>query len=299
MFSPPRTDSTCACNKTRSSCPLCGRDNRTVHPISSPHPQWGLTLCQQCGLLYLRTVIDVSGLARSHRWSMSFHATADQRRALRWGKALVYWKKLRKLLLPHRKAEALIRKYVIEGRLLDVGCGSGRLLSRLDELLVPVGIEVDRHAAAAAAERAKPRGGCVLSTDALSGLRSLDDASFDGVLMSSFLEHENELLLALEEARRVLCPTGILIIKVPNYDCWNRRLQGWRWSGYRFPDHVNYFTPTTLRQLVLRAGLEVARFSWRDRLPTSDNMWLVAQRPGSQAIALHGRHNRKAHRRAS
>jgi len=65
---------------------------------------------------------------------------------------------------------------------------------------------------------------------------------------------------------------------VPNYACWNRRLQGAGWPGFRFPEHVNYFTPTTIRQLIDRAGLQVARFNLLDRLPTSDNLWLVARK---------------------
>jgi len=97
-----------------------------------------------------------------------------------------------------------------------------------------------------------------------------------GIVMISFLEHDVQPLQVLIAARRVLQPDGVVILKVPNLDCWNRRLQGKGWPGFRFPDHVNYFTPETLSQLVSKADLKIVRFSWRDRLPTSDNMWLVA-----------------------
>ena len=79
-------------------------------------------------------------------------------------------------------------------------------------------------------------------------------------------------------AQGVIAPDGVLIIKVPNYGSVNRRVFGRRWCGFRFPDHMNYFTPESLVRLCAECGLGVRAFSWLDRLPTSDNMWLVAGR---------------------
>jgi len=45
-----------------------------------------------------------------------------------------------------------------------------------------------------------------------------------------------------------------------------------RWSGFRFPDHVNYFTPQTLAEIARRAGFR-AQYRWGDRNPTSDSLW--------------------------
>ena len=86
-------------------------------------------------------------------------------------------------------------------------------------------------------------------------------------------------LALLEACRAKLVPGGRVIIKVPNFACWNRRVRGRRWCGFRYPDHVNYFTPATLTRLVEAAGLCVRSPGWRDRLPTSDNMWFVIERP--------------------
>ena len=72
-----------------------------------------------------------------------------------------------------------------------------------------------------------------------------------------------------------------LIVKVPNFASWNRRLRGDAWCGFRFPDHVNYFTPETLTLLLRETGFRVARFGVFDRLPTSDTMWLVAEAASS------------------
>ena len=96
--------------------------------------------------------------------------------------------------------------------------------------------------------------------------------------MHAYLEHENQPLPVLEQAARVLKPGCSIVIKVPNFACLNRLVLRHRWPGFRFPDHVNYFTPRTLLKMLGSAGLEVARCTWLDRLPTSDNLWLVARK---------------------
>ena len=73
---------------------------------------------------------------------------------------------------------------------------------------------------------------------------------------------------------KVVPEREVVILKVPNYACWNRKLRGKKWCGYRFPDHVNYFTPETLRILAETADFRVRQTLW-DRLPLSDNMYAV------------------------
>ena len=109
---------------------------------------------------------------------------------------------------------------------------------------------------------------------------------FDGILMRAYLEHEYQPAEVLERAWRVLKPAGCLIIKVPNYGCWNRRVRGKKWCGYRFPDHVNYFTPDSLRQMVEEACFKVTKFGLLDRLPTNDNMWMVVRKSSRLARQL-------------
>ena len=102
---------------------------------------------------------------------------------------------------------------------------------------------------------------------------------FSGIIMRSFLEHDIHPRPILEENSRTLKRGGIIVIKVPNYGSWNRALLGDNWCGMRFPDHVNYFTPTTLSRMVRETGLKVHKFGLLDRLPTSDNMWMIAVKP--------------------
>jgi hypothetical protein len=53
---------------------------------------------------------------------------------------------------------------------------------------------------------------------------------------------------------------------------------GGRWCGFRYPEHLNYFTPETLRTMAAKAGFRIS-FGLAGRLPTSDNMWAALTKP--------------------
>lgn len=171
-------------------------------------------------------------------------------------------------------------------RLLDLGCGHGdkgertaRLGSRRAGIAVePVGIEVSKALAAESQERFAALGGHCIQKPATEGLADLDGGTVHLIILSSFLEHEVNPVQLLQACHRVLAPGGRIIIKVPNYGCLNRRVRQERWCGFRYPDHVNYFTPETLRATIEVADLVMLPPTWRDMLPTSDNMWAVAAR---------------------
>jgi len=93
--------------------------------------------------------------------------------------------------------------------------------------------------------------------------------------MSSFLEHECRPLSLLKQLHPILKSKGVIILKVPNFACWNRIIRGRKWCGFRYPDHVNYFTPRTLRRLAQEAGFTVSRQNYLDKFPLSDNMYAV------------------------
>ena len=169
--------------------------------------------------------------------------------------------------------------------MVDVGCGDGeKSLVIANELkktgleidLQPIGIEVSIALSKVTHEKLEPLGGYCVTKNALEGLASLDEKSAELVILCSFLEHEVNPLQLLQQVQRVLVSDGVCIIKVPNFSCVGRRVRQKRWCGFRYPDHVNYFTPKTLRAIILKSGLKVKRMNFLDTIPTGDNMWVVA-----------------------
>jgi SAM-dependent methyltransferase len=261
-------------------CPICAADNsrRPAHHYSQP--PWELKQCAQCGLVYLENPPAALQLETDFAWDKTWseeHARRRRREPFLYytGRAL---QSIPKKLFQRDKLIASIRRFVVPGPILDVGCASGHTLLKLPDAYIPYGLDVT-HEAAIAHQRFSTRGGQAIQGDAISVLRNFPENLFSGVLMSSYLEHETDPRSALELATRVLRPGGRLILKVPNYACWNRTVRGARWCGFRYPDHVNYFNPALLLRLVQSSGLRIARSSFLDHLPTSDNMWLIAEKP--------------------
>jgi len=136
------------------------------------------------------------------------------------------------------------------GRLLDVGCGAGDLASVFAAHGYQVsGVEPSQQAAARAAER---------GIDMHHG--TLDDApwepgTFDAIIFNHVLEHIDDPVDAIERAAALLKPDGLLVIAVPNFGSWHRRVFGSAWFQLDLPRHVQHFDRDSLSTVVRRAGL--------------------------------------------
>jgi hypothetical protein len=49
---------------------------------------------------------------------------------------------------------------------------------------------------------------------------------------------------------------------------------GKRWCGFRYPDHLNYFTARSLREMGEKCGFSVS-YGLKGRIPTNDNLHAV------------------------
>jgi len=262
-------------------CPICAGTEAQAHPHT--RDDWHLQVCMRCGFVYLQDPPDYRGLDNHYAWQKTHRAERARRRQVEPVRERLSWvvRKIRRNVLNRNKLQVLVDRYIPAGRILDIGCGRGTLLARfLDGRHEPWGVEISEVLARDANELFAGHGGRCIHSDTVSGLNTLPQDHFDGIIMSSYLEHEIEPLAVCEGISRCLKPGGHVVIKVPNYASWNRLVRGAKWCGYRFPDHVNYFTPASLSRLIGEVGLQVARFRWQDRFPTSDSMWLVARRDG-------------------
>ncbi len=117
----------------------------------------------------------------------------------------------------------------------------------------------------------RAQGGYCVHGPGAEAIWAFEPETFDGIVMSSYLEHEEEPLKVLKGAARALKPTGKIYVRVPNFGGLNRRVTGRKWVGFRWPDHVNYFTVADLRRIAAMAGLEVQLLN-PIRLPFDDNI---------------------------
>src|SRR6185295_9524544 len=97
---------------------------------------------------------------------------------------------------------------------LDLGCGPGNLLERLEGARV-VGLDLSDYLLAQARARVAGRAGFeVLKGDAEH--LPFPDASFDRIVCSEVLEHIEKPDAAMREMRRVARPGARVVITVPN-----------------------------------------------------------------------------------
>jgi len=259
-------------------CPLCGTDNKERPALLFSEDAWLLKKCAKCSFVYLENPPHYEKFEDEFAWEKT--SEKKLRTKNKSSLSLLFGKVVKKLR--RDKLSVLINQYCRSGNVLDIGCGEGKILSRLNEKYTPYGIEISRALAQKAHHYFVLRGGMVIQKDALSGLSEFAGNYFEAVIMSAYLEHELFPKEILRETVRVLKPAGCLIIKVPNFGSVNRLIKDKKWCGFRFPCHVNYYTPATLQKALKEAGLQLARFNFFDRLPTSDNMWTIATKPASR-----------------
>jgi SAM-dependent methyltransferase len=256
------------------ACPLCGADEPAPR-VGYGDAIWRLAECRDCGFAYLDRAPDYEALFSAMAWEKTTVAEVERRAVLRPAShRLSKLTRARMRLLPRKKMPDLVARHAAPGNVVDLGCGTGTQLSGLADAYVPFGIEISREAAAAADRLFAERGGGVVNAPSLDGLKTFAAGFFSAATLRSYLEHELHPQAVLRELHRALAPGGVALVKVPNYASLNRRLTGRKWCGFRYPDHLNYFTPASLSRMAGECGYR-ARFGPTDRLPTSDNMYAV------------------------
>jgi 2-polyprenyl-3-methyl-5-hydroxy-6-metoxy-1,4-benzoquinol methylase len=137
-------------------------------------------------------------------------------------------------------------------RLLDVGCGNGGFLKWHKEHGWDVyGVEIN-EAAASIAQRA----GLNVFTGEVAEA-NYPAHYFDVCTCIQALEHVPSPSALLRELHRVLKRNGLLLIGVPNFGCFDRKLFRQDWTPLEIPRHLYHFEVTTLRKLLETNGFEI------------------------------------------
>ena len=240
------------------ACPQCGSAAfRALCAYSSP--PWQIVECPSCTFVYLRNPPDYEHLVSDFAWEKTRVAEVERRKARSpirmWLDSMTRWRagiyslagRLKRLFKP--------------GSVLDVGCGSGK---KVPEPFIPFGVEISEALSREADDHMRARDGRAIHAPAVDGVKEFPDRYFSGILLR---RQPKELL---EQCSRVLAPGGAVYLRVPNYGSLNRRMLGAKWCGFRNPDHVNYFTTTSLGAMAGDFGLKLKLLN-PIRLPLDDN----------------------------
>lgn len=145
------------------------------------------------------------------------------------------------------------------GEVLDIGCGSGRLLKDL-AARGHRAIGVERDAATVALDDPHIT---VLEGSAEALPPSLEPGRFDAVAFAHVLEHLVDPVAAVRSAAALLKRDGLLFCEVPNNEALIAKRSGLAWEHLDIPRHINFFTKRSLATLIGNAGLSVRRIYFR------------------------------------
>ncbi|MEM9764904.1 MAG: class I SAM-dependent methyltransferase [Pseudomonadota bacterium] len=240
------------------ACPHCGAREAEVL-VHLSRDGWRIVQCAVCGFVYLENPPGHAALSEDFAWEKGLDAEKDRR--LKTAPAMYgvdYATRFRTGLFQRSDMAKYVDWFEAErhggGNVLDIGCAQG---DRIEPPFTPYGIEISKALAEEADANMRACGGQCLHGPGAEAIWGFEEALFDGIVMRSYLEHEEAPLKVLKGARRALKPTGAVYVKVPNYGSVNRRVTGKNWCGIRLPDHVNYFTPSSLRDMAAKAGFSM------------------------------------------
>ncbi len=143
-------------------------------------------------------------------------------------------------------------------KVLDLGCSAGLLAQQIRATgHVVVGVDAIELAGV------RDRTDAFFVADLEKPLAPEIGTGFDVVIAGDIIEHLARPGDALREMRRVLRPGGQLILSVPNFGHWYPRFRvtfglfGYDRRGVLDNTHLRFFTRSTLRRTVRRAGFDV------------------------------------------
>ena len=232
------------------TCPACGGGDTRPHLDKPAYGEtWHISRCTSCGHGF---VANPPPLERLGEIQAALEAETGEGTA--------------ELAPPHEDPEnrTFARRIASltpsRGRTLDVGCGDGSASLCLAREGFRAHLLIDFDPRAAGAVQHIPNSH--FSRIAFEDLVGDAHVPFDVIVMSHVLEHALRPLDWLAHAKRLLSKDGILAIGLPNFGGVYRFL-GARDPFIIPPVHLQYFTPSSMRRALERAGLTVVRMESR------------------------------------
>jgi len=265
-------------------CNVCGTKGKTLYSglrdrLFNAPGEWNFKKCPNtnCGLVWLDPMPAEEAITLAYRDYYThqdpepLHTTRTRRAyafiqegylAQRYGyysSSAAPWKRLLGMLMylhPGRREDVEFNVMYLpalpQGHLLEIGCGSGKILKRMEHMgWRSEGVDFDD----AAVEIARKKG-----LQVHAGMvedQAYPNDHFDVILMSQVIEHVHDPFALLREARRILKPGGRLILITPNNESLGHRMFQEAWRGLEVPRHLHLFTLRSLRNLAEKAGFKV------------------------------------------
>jgi SAM-dependent methyltransferase len=212
--------------------------------------RWELVRCADCTQMFHRNILSPEwNERRFSEWMTEtamrqFLASRESPPALfdRGREHVAHITRIERLTRPLRNQEAV--------RILDFGCGWGEFLAACEDFgFICYGI--DRSSA-------RRKHGRIHILPSVEDLKDMPAAAhgFHAVTLFEVLEHLEDPLAVLRALHNLLVSRGILVLETPDCTGVSDFLTESDYRKIHPLDHINAFTPATLRNMAIRAGFE-------------------------------------------
>lgn len=152
------------------------------------------------------------------------------------------------------KIRPALKKVSVGSKVLDIGCATGFILSKLDgDGFDTYGVDISEFALSCAEKITSAQ---LQLADANKPL-PFKENSYKVVLALDIIEHLDSPANFCREVRRILKPGGLFLLHTPNISSIFEKLMGENWFGYKDKSHLYLFNKKNLTYLLCRAGFRV------------------------------------------
>lgn len=251
--------------KSCPRCPVCGHEGTveyfglTDNLFFTTDQEWSMKACNNklCGVYWLDPCPyeEDLALAYSNYYTHESSSGSSLKNILK----NAYERLLSIVLAPWTDAETessssymyLGERLNSPGCLLDIGCGSGDFLEKVNDLgWVSKGVDFD----SAAVDHARNVKKLDVSLGGVESLGIEHRSRYDVITLSHVIEHVVSPEIFLRNCLELLAPAGILVLRTPNIESYGHLKFARNWRGLEAPRHVQIFSERALALVAKAAG---------------------------------------------
>lgn len=228
-------------------CNICEEVNTTLLYTKD---FFNVVKCINCGLIYVNPRLDISILKKmydkGHEEPDKFCFNPSFNR---------YLETQRDDYKTFKKRIRLIEYYKKTGRILDIGCSIGTFLNiARNRGWNTFGLDLNGPSI----EYCKRELKLNVEKGQLEDMKLPSDF-FDVIVMNDVIEHIPDSALLFNGINRILRNNGLLFITTPNIESPIAKLMKSNWVHLKPIEHIYYFTPSTIKKALLKAGFKPIR----------------------------------------